>query len=135
MSDYIDILWKNIAAVVIFLLLTGVLAWLTKHFVTWKAYDKRQKALDTRDEEINKALAKHGELIAVLQSEMTRITTGIDNLPRREDFHALQSTMLALEGSVKALGASMKGLKELVRRDDEKINMLLQNQMNSKGGQ
>jgi len=135
MDNIPDILANNIEAVVAFLLLTGLLAWLTKHFVTWKAYDKRQKAIDARDAEISEKFAKHGELIAVLQSEVTRIATSMNNLPRREDFHALQSTMLTLEGSVKALAASMEGMHELLRRDDEKINILLQNQMSLKGGQ
>ena len=127
MPDLHALLMQNIGTILTGLAsLAAVLAlvWLKKHFVTWKAYDARQEKIDRRFADHEARLTRQGEQIAAVESIASTITDALAKLPQREDLLTLEISLTEMRGSLREMGASVNGLKDLVERQETQTTLL-----------
>jgi len=102
------------------------LMWLRRYFVTWKAYDVRQKKVDQRLEEHAERLRRQGEQLGTLQNSMNGIADSLSRLPTKEDIHALHVAQVQQGGELREIRADVKGMKTLMERQDAEITLMHQ---------
>lgn len=118
--------WVSIAinaAQLLLLLFQGLLAWgmwsLRKQFIPRTECDGRCEA----DAEKHTALAQ-GQ--AAMESELARLKQAQEALPGPDEVAAIQVQLAEIEGSVKAVMATVQGQAELMQRIERPLNLLLE---------
>lgn len=127
MPDFHALLLQNIGTVMaglFSLLALLILVWLKKYFVTWKVYDVRQQKIDRLFADHEARLSRQGEQIAVVEGIACTISDALAKLPQREDLLTLEISITEMRGSLRELGASVLGVKDLVERQEAQTAML-----------
>lgn len=111
--------WPGIA------LLINVLAlwimWsLRQQFVTRKHCNSCQEKLDAR--------------VSTLEQQKTCVDIKLDNLPQMEAMHEMSLRQEQLSGEIAALKATIEGLKELLKRLERPLDLMVEGHLNGKGG-
>ncbi|BAE49275.1 hypothetical protein [Paramagnetospirillum magneticum] len=102
----------------------GVLIWMVRH--TLVSQDDLRARFEEHDED-------HKELDKRLvdgERQFAAILADLEHLPDHEDIADLKDRIGAVEGSVKALGATIDGLKEVLERVERPLNILVEHHMN-----
>lgn len=101
-----------------------VLWWLSKHFVTWRAYDGRQRKIDTRFTAHEKLLRRHGQQLTAIEGVTKTIADALGRLPQREDLLKLELGLTEMRGNLQEMGATVHGVKALVERQEAQTTLL-----------
>lgn len=132
MPDFHYLFMQNMGtALTGFASLAAVLAlvWLKKHFVTWKAYDVRQKKIDQRFADHDARLSRQSDRVAAIEGGMSRMTEALGKLATREDMLALELSISEMRGGLREVNATVQGVREGQDRQEEQINMLTERLM------
>jgi predicted nucleic acid-binding Zn-ribbon protein len=107
-----------------------VLIWRLKEVFVTKAhfheYLKKHledhEHIEDRHKETEKRLEDGAEKFATILADL-------DHLPNHKDISDLKDRIGAVEGSVKALGATINGLKDVIERIERPLNILVEHHM------
>jgi len=101
-----------------------ILAVLARYFVTLRDYEKAQKMVT---EDIDKLTGKvENQVIrtTVLEGEVLRMETSLQNLPQKDDFKTLDLKLFEMNGRISEMTAGLTGLKEVIQKQDTQLTMV-----------
>jgi hypothetical protein len=87
----------------------------------------------TRDD-CAKCSGKISERVSTLEKQKTCVDIKLDNLPQIEALHAIALRQEELAGDLAALKATIDGLRDLLRRVETPLNLMLEGHLNGPRG-
>ena len=104
--------------------LGGAVLWMARNTLATKAeLHSSFEAHGEEHDELNRRL-EEGE------SKFAAILADLEHLPGHSDLNDIRDRIAAVEGEVKALAATIDGLKEVLERVERPLNILVEHHMN-----
>lgn len=85
-------------------------------------------------EDCSKCAGGIGDRVATLEKQKTCVDIKLDSLPQVETLHEISLRQEQLSGEIAALKATIDGLKELLKRLERPLDLMVEGHLNGKGG-
>lgn len=99
----------------------------------WAMWSMNRKFVTRED--CTKCAVQIGERVSNLENQRTCIDVKLDKLPQMQALHDIALRQEELAGQMEALKATIEGLRDVLRRVETPLDLMLEGHLNGKRGQ